>query len=924
MKRFLSVLLSVVVVFSCLIFYPSAEVHAATTSQQNIVGWADYYYDITWTAQKTVSGWKGNYTYYQGNSYRLPYGQPATKGKYIGYGISVDDFLLATKDADNEFYTTKSYYSGYSSNSVYYATDCSAFVSLCWGIPRSTTYSIPNYGTNLGKISSSTVNNLQIGDCLNSNSAGHVVLVTDVTYSGNNVTSVEITEQTPPQLKRTTYSASSLVSYYGSRGYYIYRYNGNVPAPPQEPETKYWYEDLELVDLGDNFSARIRNVALDVLVTNFNGNVVIGKHYDYKIARQIWNFDRNSDGSYKIKSCLNDYCMELHNFDDFDGGNITCIPDNGSTAQDWFIYLNSDGSYSMRPKCSDERVIDVANGDPTDGNNLQLWIYNKSYSQKFSIEKCGEVVNLGDVFAASIEHTDYWKPIYQDDTDNVVLTTSSKEKMSGILWYFERDEENGWYTITSYKNAKCLEVEDNSTEQGANVQCGDYVGAHGQHWFILKSIDSEGTEYHYIKSACSSNNLDLDYNLEDDGTNIKMWQLNGSDAQKYSIYKIEEETSYSISATDNTIGIGESIDIVIDDTVFVTSYKFHILYPDGKEKVIDNKCNNVYMFTPDKEGKYIVYGEVESPVSKYIGSVSDKSIVIMVEESTVEITSVSIYSAPTKMNYYVGSPFVSAGLKLLVKYSDGTTEIVDTGYRTSGFDSTSTGTKTITVYYKGFSDIFKITVIEKPVATEPTETDTKPIIETEPTEITATDPIGTTSSEPTEITTSDPIETKNTEPTETTVTDPIETTSSEPTGSKPAEITVTEPNESEATSIATTMATDNATEPTEPSTGGETEPTETSTPDETKPAETKPIDTKPTEPIEDNRLLGDVNGDGKVNVKDATLIQKAAAKITKLTDDENMRADVNGDSKVNVKDATAIQKFAAKIETGFPIGERIN
>lgn len=178
--------------------------------------------------------------------------------------------------------------------------------------------------------------------------------------------------------------------------------------------------------------------------------------------------------------------------------------------------------------------------------------------------------------------------------------------------------------------------------------------------------------------------------------------------------------------------------------------------------------------------------------------------------------------------------------------------------------------------------------------------------------------------EPTEITTTDPIETKNTEPTETTVTDPIDTTSSEPTGSKPAETTVTEPNESEATSIATTMATDNATEPTEPSTGGDTEPTETSTPDETKPTEPfTPDETKPTEPIEDNGLLGDVNGDGKVNVKDATLIQKAAAKIIELTDEEQLRADVNADSKVNVKDATAIQKFAAKIETGFPIGEKI-
>lgn len=28
-------------------------------------------------------------------------------------------------------------------------------------------------------------------------------------------------------------------------------------------------------------------------------------------------------------------------------------------------------------------------------------------------------------------------------------------------------------------------------------------------------------------------------------------------------------------------------------------------------------------------------------------------------------------------------------------------------------------------------------------------------------------------------------------------------------------------------------------------------------------------------------------------------------------------------SKVNVKDATAIQKFVAKIETGFPIGQPI-
>lgn len=75
--------------------------------------------------------------------------------------------------------------------------------------------------------------------------------------------------------------------------------------------------------------------------------------------------------------------------------------------------------------------------------------------------------------------------------------------------------------------------------------------------------------------------------------------------------------------------------------------------------------------------------------------------------------------------------------------------------------------------------------------------------------------------------------------------------------------------------------------------------------------------------IEDNNILGDVNFDGKVNVKDATMIQKAVAKIITLTDIESICSDVNADKKVNVKDATAIQKYVAKIETGLPIGEKI-
>lgn len=70
-------------------------------------------------------------------------------------------------------------------------------------------------------------------------------------------------------------------------------------------------------------------------------------------------------------------------------------------------------------------------------------------------------------------------------------------------------------------------------------------------------------------------------------------------------------------------------------------------------------------------------------------------------------------------------------------------------------------------------------------------------------------------------------------------------------------------------------------------------------------------------------IYGDVTGDKKVNVKDATLIQKFAAKYFKFNETETLCADVNNDEKVNIKDATAIQKYSAKIPTDFPIDSLI-
>lgn len=53
-------------------------------------------------------------------------------------------------------------------------------------------------------------------------------------------------------------------------------------------------------------------------------------------------------------------------------------------------------------------------------------------------------------------------------------------------------------------------------------------------------------------------------------------------------------------------------------------------------------------------------------------------------------------------------------------------------------------------------------------------------------------------------------------------------------------------------------------------------------------------------------LLGDVNLDGKISLKDCTMIKMYLAKMIELTDEQLARADRNQDGKVNLKDSTSI------------------
>lgn len=60
-------------------------------------------------------------------------------------------------------------------------------------------------------------------------------------------------------------------------------------------------------------------------------------------------------------------------------------------------------------------------------------------------------------------------------------------------------------------------------------------------------------------------------------------------------------------------------------------------------------------------------------------------------------------------------------------------------------------------------------------------------------------------------------------------------------------------------------------------------------------------------------LIGDANGDGKISIVDATIIQKHLAKMREIPENHIKYADLNGDGKITVTDATIVQKKIAGI-----------
>lgn len=163
-------------------------------------------------------------------------------------------------------------------------------------------------------------------------------------------------------------------------------------------------------------------------------------------------------------------------------------------------------------------------------------------------------VDVGTDFYASITHIASWNHLTVEDNNNVDICWETYS--DNQYWKFYK-QYDGSYKIVSAKNGKCLDVENGSSDDGANIGVYENNDTDAQRWYIYKC----GNGYQ-LKPKCSDCVMEMNAWNFYQGVNLVCGTKDNSDAEIFSINKrnFDELAETTLNYSDNNGSITFSWD----------------------------------------------------------------------------------------------------------------------------------------------------------------------------------------------------------------------------------------------------------------------------------------------------------------------------------------------------------------------------
>ena len=301
---------------------------------------------------------------------------------------------------------------------------------------------------------------------------------------------------------------------------------------------------VEKCNFGDKFSARIQNIGTGCYITNKDSKIVGAPESGYN--DQIWFFNKCSDGSYTIMSQLDGLMMD----DEWDsdvpaGADIRAWSATGQDKQRFNIYYMDDAFY-IRPANTKTLVVDMGAGEPYNVACYNLSRNAVQQKYRFDMVGMGDYIpyGLGDEFYAQLrcQGTDLYVTNQSGNVAGAAATADDSQ-----IWKFMR-QSNGAYVIQNTLDGSYIAVENSNDANKTNfLLYNEYTGNRNQQFYFYEMDNA-----FYIKPLISNTRvMDMQSTAP---YNVALWDK-GNDwgPQKFDVIKVSHsddnmskpvETSY--------------------------------------------------------------------------------------------------------------------------------------------------------------------------------------------------------------------------------------------------------------------------------------------------------------------------------------------------------------------------------------------
>ncbi len=355
-------------------------------------------------------------------------------------------------------------------------------------------------------------------------------------------------------------------------------------------------------------------------------------------ADQSWKLTRQNDGSYKITNNATGKVLDVYAASRANGANVDLYASNDTNAQRWYIYQNTNGTYTLRAKCGTTCALTVNGNSTAAGANVQMNTYSGAAGQQFNITVVSEMeaepptpANIGSNFWGNIRGVaSGYNVALSGDTALIRYPNTGYNQ----IWRFIRFSD-GSYEITNLKNGKSLDCDAGSGAAGTSVNTYVSNNTNAQRWFIYEVNGN----YMFVPKCTTECALEVVGGGTASGTKLQLAVYSeASKAQQFQVIKLtksETEKNLAISEICATPSNGayEFMEIIntSDKTVNLNQYSLYRFGFANSGKYESNGYNTVLglLSGTGKEDDTQLKSLDKVNLSSYNVSVAPNSIVVL-------------------------------------------------------------------------------------------------------------------------------------------------------------------------------------------------------------------------------------------------------------------------------------------------------